>query len=110
MLLNIVTEQISPAEIDNLTGDEILLTLDVSALYTNIPNEEGTMAVLRTLRLARPGDTQPSNLSLVELLAQVLSLNNFQFDGQNYLQIGGTAMGTRVAPTYANIFMSDLEE
>ena len=50
------------------------------------------------------GDTQPS---LVELLAQVLSLNNFQFDGQNYLQVGGTAMGTRVAPSYANIFMND---
>ena len=82
----------------------------MSALYTNIPNEEGTMAVLRTLRLARPGDTQPSNLSLVELLAQVLSLNNFQFDGQNFLQIGGTAMGTRVAPSYVNIFMSDFEK
>ena len=72
-------------EIDNLTGYEIRLTLDVSALYTNIPNEEGTTVVRRTRSLARPGDTQPSNLSLVKLLAQVLSLNNFQFDGQNYL-------------------------
>ena len=81
-------------KVDNLTGDEILLTLDVSALYTNIPNEEGTMAALRALRIARPTNSQPSNLSLVELLAQVLSLNNFQFDGKNYLQVGGTAMGT----------------
>ena len=97
-------------KVDNLTGDEILLTLDVSALYTNIPNEEGTMAALRALRIARPTNSQPSNLSLVELLAQVLSLNNFQFDGKNYLQVGGTAMGTRVAPSYANIFVSDFEE
>ena len=96
-------------KVDNLTGDEILLTLDVSALYTNIPNEEGTMA-LRALRIARPTNSQPNNLSLVKLLAQVLSLNNFQFDGKDYFQVGGTAMGTRVAPSYANIFMSDFEE
>ena len=97
-------------DIRDLRGDEILLTLDVSSLYTNIPNEEGTMAALRALRQARPGDTQPSNLSLVEMLAQVLSYNNFQFDGKNYLQVGGTAMGTRVAPSYANIFMNDFED
>ena len=91
--------------INNLMGNEILLTIDVSALYTNIPNDEDTMAVLRTLRTTIPSDTQPSNLSLVEL-----SLNNFQFDGKNYLQISGTAMGTRVAPSHANIFMSNFEE
>ena len=89
-------------DIRDLRGDEILLTLDVSSLYTNIPNEGGTMAALRALRQARPGDTQPSNLSLVEMLAQVLSYNNFQFDGKKYLQVGGTAMGTRVAPSYAS--------
>ena len=68
------------------------------------------MAALLALRQARPGDTQPSNLSLIEMLAQVLSYNNFQFDGKNYLQVGGTAMGTRVAPSYANIFMNDFED
>ena len=89
-------------DIGDLSGDELLLTLDVSSLYTNIPNEEGTMTTVRALCHARPGDSQPSNLSLVEMLSQVLSYNNFQFDGNNYLQIGGMAMGTRVALSYAN--------
>ena len=31
------------------------------------------------------------------------------FEEQHYLQIRGTAMGTRMAPSYANIFMGDLE-
>ena len=97
-------------DIGDLRGDELLLTLDVSSLYTNIPNDEGTMATLRALRRTRPDGIQPSNLSLVEMLAQVLSYNNFQFDGKNYLQVGGTAMGTRVAPSYANIFINDFEE
>ena len=97
-------------DIQDLRGDEMLLTLDVSSLYANIPNEEGTMATLRALRQARLGNIQPSNLSLIKMLTQVLSYNNFQFDGKNYLQTGGTAMGTRVVPSYANIFMNDFEE
>jgi hypothetical protein len=35
---------------------------------------------------------------------------NFTFDGNHYLQINGTAMGTKMAPSYTNIFMGDLEE
>ena len=44
---------------------------------------------------------RPSNTSLIHLLKFVLTLNNFQFNGQNYLQISGTAMGTRVARRFA---------
>ena len=96
-------------DIRDLCGDEMLLTLDGSSLYTNFPNEEGTMATLRAPRQARPGDTQPSNLSLIEMLIKVLSYKNFQFDGKNYLQTEDMAMSTRVAPSYANI-MNDFEE
>ena len=52
----------------------------------------------------------PKNESLIELLRLVLTRNYFQFNGENYLQIGGTAMGTRVAPAYANHFMQGLDE
>ena len=31
------------------------------------------------------------------------------FEEEHYLQIHGTAMGTQMAPSYANIFMGDLE-
>ena len=33
----------------------------------------------------------------------------FEFNGDHYLQIGGTAMGTALAPNYANIFMDKFE-
>jgi hypothetical protein len=40
----------------------------------------------------------------------VLKKNNFIFNGDQYLQINGTAMGTKMAPSYANIFMGKLEK
>ena len=43
------------------------------------------------------------------MLELVLKLNNFTFNSAHYLQINGTAMGTRVAPTYANLFMDSIE-
>ena len=48
--------------------------------------------------------------TLLELLKLVLHKNNLQFNGEHYLQIDGTAMGTKVVPSYANLFMARLEE
>ena len=43
------------------------------------------------------------------LLEIVLKNNTFEFDNKFYKQIQGTAMGTKLAPAYANIFMGRLE-
>jgi hypothetical protein len=40
----------------------------------------------------------------------VLRKNNITFNGDHYLQINGTAMGTKMAPSYANIFMCKFEK
>ena len=88
----------------------ILGTLDVTSLYTNIPNGEGCHSIYRLLHSTRlPSSKELSNTSICRLLWLVLTKNNFQFNGKNYLQVSGTAMGTCVAPTYANILMADLE-
>ena len=36
--------------------------------------------------------------------------NIFKFDNDFWIQLIGTSMGTRVAPTYANLFMGKLEK
>ena len=36
-------------------------------------------------------------------------MNNFTFNDKHYLQIHGTAMGTRMAPSYANLFLAKFE-
>ena len=90
----------------------LLCTLDVSSLYTNIPNLEGRRAVAKLLVKHRKQSKgpEPTNTSVCQMLNMVLTMNAFRFNGDFYLQTAGTAMGTRVAPTYANIFMSDFED
>ena len=46
---------------------------------------------------------------IVNFLKMILTLNNFVFNGQHYLQIKGCAMGTKCAPSYANFFMDNFE-
>ena len=47
--------------------------------------------------------------SLGEILKLILQENSFQFNGRNYLQNHGTAMGTKVAVAFAHVFMSKVE-
>ena len=91
----------------NLPSNTLLVTLDVSSLYTNIPHEEGIAACTEALNTR---ETQsPPTADLAELISQILNKNALIFGEQHYLQIHGTAMGTRMAPSYANLFMAQLE-
>uniref|UniRef100_A0A8C5MB09 Reverse transcriptase domain-containing protein n=2 Tax=Leptobrachium leishanense TaxID=445787 RepID=A0A8C5MB09_9ANUR len=90
-------------------GDHsILVSLDVTSLYTSIQNFEGINAMKHALVDLGYSDNQLQ--FLLDLLDVVLGGSFFLFDRVFYTQIRGTSMGTNVAPTYANIFMSEFEE
>ena len=85
-------------QLGQLPANSLLVTLDVSSLYTNIPHNEGISACRHFL------DTRDHNSSTVgtETLcdhSMILTMNNFTFNDRHYLQIHGTAMGTRMAPS-----------
>ena len=84
-----------------------MATLDVQSLYTNIPHSEGIDACQSTLNTRQV--LQPPTEDLIHVMKYILTKNNFVFEREHYLQIQGTAMGTRMAPSYANILMGDLE-
>ena len=52
----------------------------------------------------------PPTSDLCHLIYIILINNCFTFNGAHFLQVQGTAMGTRMAPSYANIFMGRLEQ
>ena len=84
-----------------------MVTLDVSSLYTNIDTDEG-LGIIKE-ELEKISSSSPSAETLTSLLEKELKMNNFVFDNQNYLQVKGTAMGTRAAPNFANVYMGRRE-
>ncbi|CAH3162746.1 unnamed protein product [Porites lobata] len=91
------------SHLGNLPNNAILVTLDVSSLYTNIPHNQGIDACRHFLD-TRPNKHIPTE-TLCDLLRMILTMNNFTFNQQHYLQIHGTAMGTKMAPSFANLFL-----
>lgn len=91
-----------------LDDDDIFFTMDVEALYTEIETHLGLAAVRKYLR-RYPRDDR-SDEHILQLLELSLTRNDFTFNGKWYLQVRGTAMGKRFAPSYANIYMAEWEE
>ena len=74
----------------------------------SIPNNEGLLALKyffdqRTVK-------EPSTDTLLRLAELVLTLNCFTFSGEIFKQINGVAMGTKMGPNYANLFVGYVEE
>ena len=97
-------------DLKELPPGSLLVTLDVSSLCTNIPHNEGIEACRKALNSS--GHLSHSYLkteSICDLMRMILTMNNFEFDNNYYIQLRWTAIGTRMAPAYANLFMGDLE-
>ena len=80
---------------------DIIVTVDVIGIYTNIPVEESLSSVREILE--KNSDNDVKNLFILELLELILTQNIFEFDEKLYKQLIGTAMGCKPAPDVANI-------
>ena len=92
-----------------VSKEAFLVTLDVTSLYSNIPHSDGIKACEYFLNL-NPEGKSISTESVSDLISTVLTKNHFQFNGDNYLQTMGCAMGTKMAPSYASLFMGYFEK
>lgn len=97
-----------PKTVENNTT---LVSFDVTSLYTNIPHNLGLEAI--SFWMDKQGhqiDQRFPKEFILEGLQLILENNHFFFDDKYYLQIKGTAMGTKVAPTYATFVLGFLKE
>ena len=60
--------------------------------------------------LDKRDDKSISTETLMELAECILKNNIFERNEDLYKQLGGTAIGTKMAPPYAVLFMGKLEE
>ena len=87
----------------------MLVSTDVANLYTNIPQEEGITIVCKTYETFHLNKPPIPTLHLRDMLRLILKENSFHFNGKNFLQTHCTAMGTKMAVSFANIFMAAVE-
>ena len=89
-----------------LSGNITLVTADVVALYTSIPHEDGLEAIRK--RLKSEDLKLPVN-DMLKMAEFVLMNNIFEFNGNVKQQVAGIAIGTKLAPPYACIYMDKVE-
>ena len=89
----------------NLKTNTILVTFDISALYTNIPHDEAIECVQDVLNKDQNSKI-PTNF-IIQLLHIVLKNNLFEFNEEFFIQLIEVAMGSRPSPSIANTFLAN---
>lgn len=92
--------------IGEICTTDLLCSMDVTNLYTNIPHDAGLASLKYFLQM----NEVPHTEFLLSLAHEVLTKNYFIFQNNFFLQTQGTAMGSPMAPNYANLFMGKFEQ
>lgn len=96
--------------LDEVPEDSLLCTLDVVSLYSNIPHSLCIEAI--TYWIEKYPGVLPHGISkdfIIDSICLILNNNFFQFGNLNFKKTDGTAMGTKMAHTYATLPLAFLE-
>ncbi|XP_077276910.1 uncharacterized protein LOC143905375 [Temnothorax americanus] len=91
-----------------IEDDDVLVSLDVTALFTNIPKD----LVIKAIEKRWNHIAEKTKLSLSQFthaIDLVLSSTSFCFNGEFYEPIFGSPMGSPLSPILADLVMDDLE-
>ena len=92
-----------------LENNEVIISFDITSLYTNVPVKEAIIEATNKLysgELNKPPVDRKTFTILIELaMCKILMLTHDRY----YRQTGGLAMGSPPAPLLANIWLSKFE-
>jgi len=85
----------------------LLISADVESLYTNMQIDR----ILQSIRqvFQEFPDLSRADEAILDLMETTLKNNDFEFNGQFYLQVCGIAMGRKYSPAAANIYLRDFD-
>ena len=90
--------------------ETILTSFDITSLHTNIPHNLGMEAIQYWFIKYLPSAANSfSQEFIIEGIKIILQNNTFTFNDRTFLQIKGTSMGTKMAPSYATLALGYLE-
>lgn len=95
----------------NINNDDVMVSYDVSSLFTNVPVPESLQVIKNLLENDR-NLTSRTNLSvgtIMTLLECCVYNSYFQVENTYYKQISGLPMGGVLSPIISNIFMDHFE-
>jgi hypothetical protein len=92
-------------DLDSLTPEpnDIMITFDVNSLYTSLSTEDALIRINQVIA------NDPWRRAIMSGLRILLQSNYFLFGDTLWLQKQGTAMGTPVAPTFASLYLAQIE-
>ncbi|XP_025269727.1 uncharacterized protein LOC112639554 [Camponotus floridanus] len=92
----------------DIDKDNIMVSLDVASLFTNVPKD----LVVKAIRKRWEDIAKNTKFNLSQFLFAtelILDSTCFAFNGRFYEQIFGTPMGSPLSPILADMVMEDLE-
>ena len=87
----------------------LLITMDVSQLYTSIRDINGLNAC-RHFLMVHQVQYLKHTMMILSMMETCLTDNIFVFENRHYRQSQGTAVGTSFIPSHGNLFMGWWEE
>jgi hypothetical protein len=91
-----------------IDDNNILISLDVVSLFTNVPVELAITAVNNRWSYIEKNTNIPKD-EFVNMVNFILTSTYFSFEGEFYKQIFGTPMGSPLSPILADLVLQDIE-
>jgi len=92
----------------NIGDDDVLISLDVVCMYSNIPIELVNNIITKKWNKIKEYTNIPFN-EFIYALTLTLNKAYFQYDGKFYQQVFGCAMGAPISSVIAQLVLEDLE-
>ena len=96
-------------EVTHVDGKKIA-SFDVKSLFTNVPVDEAIQAIKKVIEKTNDNDLPLPKDDYLNLVELCMKFGCFTYNGEEYFQHSGLAMGSPLSPVAACLFMEFLEE